>query len=564
MSTCEHHLGSHGAFYLEHDPSQWTPRRVDTLKLPPRAYARRQLTVDLVLPEEQAQFAPGSYCIPVFKMKKWPPVTHIDLRNHEGKALRLRTRHENAAISTAAFQTAVENILGKPIEDDLRAAIEKLVETNVKERLSEQLDEAFINSLQEATESILGRDMEQATINTLLEGDDEVQGLDRNELERRWRACCVAEHVRKDARKWGAGAAYRWWWFLAIHRYHLSSQALRRLGRVAYELTENSFIWITLEGCPGSEEIVKISFEDLVEPRPLHEGSRLDRARTLSILGWQFGWRPRYLVVNDPVVWHGQYHLQIEPPPGMYVVPESIELIDRNDDQFDPDGRVVECSHAPSGDQVLLHPKTTRDDEKPCLVFEDPAIRFGVRVERRGFLNLALVAGFAITSLIFGIWLWYLLNGHKLLNEGGSDGHSREIVSAVLVVAPALLIALAASEEEHFLRNTELIGVRRVLIGLGAAAATAATAPAFTDSLFGWWLGCFVLALICTALVFFAWKASRPATPEGVAQEKQSWLRRWALGPPRRWLVIEGLGSQDLKQPSWLQGSRYHRRTLQS
>ena len=96
----------------------WLRRHVETVTLRSLTSARRQLTIDVVLPEQESCSFPWRggerlFYLPIALMLKQPPASNLDMRDERDTSLPVLNRLENAEVTL----TAVTSLIGDMLDD---------------------------------------------------------------------------------------------------------------------------------------------------------------------------------------------------------------------------------------------------------------------------------------------------------------------------------------------------------------------------------------------------------------------------------------------------------------
>lgn len=465
-------IGEQSAYYFLNDPT-WIARHVETIAIESEHSGRRRLTVDVELPGDPDAIVTtcdGSalFCVPIALLAKHPPTAQIDVRDEGGRALPLLTRAENGWISSLALLGAMEKNGGAPYP----------------EFQEELIDLVF---------------------------------ADPDEIGPAVSAALMLEEVKLD----GPGA--------------------KRIQRVIEDLAVCSMLWVYLWGVPGERRVVKLSYAIRLERQPLvlhneHEAElrvsypddrqditfpvsvpgsirwRDTIARLLAPISSALGWSSLDVLIRFPDMRGAHtYHMQV-------VAPEGLELtgIDAENGKEPSSGHSDgQCAHLYLSN--VNGPATTGP------------IRFALKVERRGFLNLSLMATVVTAT---GLWL------AQATVEQAQIGDVNQISAAVLLVLPALLAVFVVRQAEHPIATRLLAGVRALVLLAGLASVEAAAAlsgihPGTWQSVSEAWIWCASVASLAAIGVAIAWVRSfdimRPFKPRDAAHGPTAYLARVTL-----------------------------------
>ncbi len=443
-------IGKVGAFYLLNE-STWIARHVEAIEIESDTSGRRRLTVDVELPRDprtvlDTHGGEALFCLPFALLAKHPPTSHIDVRDEAGNALPLLTRAENGWISSDAVRAAMLENRG-----------------HLYEGFEEDLDDLVF-------------------------------------VDPEWIEPAVAAGVMLEAiDDAGPGAD--------------------RLGRVVQDLAVCSMLWVSLWGVPGERRVVKLSYAITFERPPLvlhndeevsvtvqypeedgrpnasfsmidDQGSirwRDTCARLLSPVWTALGWKSLDVQVSFPDLRGAHtYHMQVVAPEGL-----TLAGIEAEGDGPQEPGRHCDGMRA-----HLYLPDTDAVGSGP--------IRFTLKVERRGFLNLSLMATVLTAG---GLWLAQA-HAHK-----AQDQSVNQISAAVLLVLPALLAVFVIRQTEHPIVTRMLAGVRALVLiaglaSIGAAAALSRIRFGMWQTVSEAWIWCAALASLAALGVALAWLRS--------------------------------------------------------
>ena len=412
-------IGRLGAWYVLRQP-KWVRRHVETVTIKNLRSARRQLTVDLALPDDGAAIAErrgehNLYFVPAFRLVKTLGRSYMDLENEHGRCLPLFTRRENAMISRAAVQESAHRLNGGPPGRRLSLALRELV---YRPGLEGQL---FFS---------LAKDL-------------------------------IARH----------------------HPDMMGQPGFDSFMDFLRDLSVNSVIWLPLEGRPAERRIVKLRYDTGAGPSDLRprkertlyvrvefDGETSDHeleeagdfdfrsapGRIAARIGNALGMTAMGIVLRAPNVQGSEsYHLQVAAPSGVEI--RRITLLAKLRDS-DPDPSVEtdrDSAH------LYLHGARVTNIAPALLEF---------RVGRRGFLSLSTLSAVVISGI-----LW----AYDAAAPFSEIGTRPEVATAVLLVAPLLLLAFVMKPEgEHPYAARLLVGVRICMLVLGMLAVADAAAIA--------------------------------------------------------------------------------------
>jgi hypothetical protein len=230
-------------------------------------------------------------------------------------------------------------------------------------------------------------------------------------------------------------------------------QSSRRLVFVARAAVVNSIIWVPVDGQPGDRDLIKFSYEEPLEI-VLGIGSRL---------GLFVGWRGLRLAFDHPHLRGTQaYHFELN-------VPDDVEIVTA---QLNADVRDMRTGKRrnPEFENAMARDAHIYIDLADARPMRADNVAFLVRTSRRGFMSLAVSASGVIAGLL---WTAFATR-HGLHNDV-----AREVASPVLLVAPALLVAMVLRPDEHEFTTFLFTGTKYLVLLGGLAAGAAAGALAF-------------------------------------------------------------------------------------
>jgi hypothetical protein len=312
----------------------------------------------------------------------------------------------------------------------------------------------------------------------------------------------------------------------------------RRLDRTISDLAVCSVVWVHIWGFPGERRIVKLSY---VTPlgRPSYVSRELEEvevtytdgmnevtfptvrggsirwrdtlARLTSPIGTALGWSGLDVLVAFPDLRGGHtYHMQVVAPDGLLLTGIEVD-VPKDDVEQHCDGRRA---------HLYLSNADVQQGER---------IRFELKAERRGFLNLSLMAS-ALTA--GGLWL------AQSTAHPAQDNHVNQISASVLLVLPALLAVFVIRQAEHPLVTRLLAGIRGLLLlaglsSVGAAAALSGIRPAMWQTVSEAWIWYAAIASLSAIGIGIAWLGSfeqiRPFRPTGSGHGPSGYLARLTL-----------------------------------
>jgi hypothetical protein len=404
-------IGRLGASTLGPDPA-WLRRHVETVTLQSLTSARRQLTIDVVLPELEGCSFPWRdgdrlFYLPIALMLKRPPASNLDMRDEQGRSLPVLNRLENASVTHTALMTLLAKMFGSELADAVSP---------------------FLHQAVFATD----RDFAKAHV--------------------------VFAITRMAAIKPDVQTHADWAWlvsFLAL-------------------LSAHSLSWLGLAGLPGERRVVKFVYDIEMEiPKPIRRRarwvSRSVRAEGAdgSYVVYYADWDPgdgyphgfptrmlrRFVTVIGGAAYHvpietpyirntPSYHLQVTAPEGLET--RRIELLatlcDADGERADPvDATTPDCAH---------------------LYFSEAKVRsmgkaiVSIRVGRRGLLSYSLAA-----CVVIALMLWEFATHRATVDVPGDNS----ALVAVLLLVPTLMLVFAIRPGEHLLATKLLSGARAIL-----------------------------------------------------------------------------------------------------
>jgi hypothetical protein len=404
------------AYYLGRDPD-WTKRHVETVLLRSDVAATRRLTIDVVLPADEAGSLPWPdgqrlYYVPLTTIAKRPARASFDLRDEAGSSLPVLSRRENAAITSTALRRAAEDLAGAPLSIELR------------------------RSLHQAVRSPMPDSAEVAV-------------------------------------------AYAITLIRAEHPEAFLNPAYAFFEQLLAVLSVNSILWSAVIGVPGERKIFKLAYDiPLTRPpiprrRPYteslevrtrygtsdyerrHLGDRNEKGtvrRLLNRIANPLGLSAVDVIIERPYIRFTQsYHLQVRVPEGLEA--RRIRLFARLSDNR---GRQIAPIDEAYADVAHLY-FAGLDVETPG----DACV--SLRVSRRGFLTYSLVTAALITFML----AVYATYPSELVKH-------EEVAGAALLIVPALLVSFGIRPGEHPIVASALSGVRLVVLACGIFSVLAA------------------------------------------------------------------------------------------
>jgi hypothetical protein len=453
-------MGTVGAWYFRHAPTEWVARHVETLEILGGRSARRRLTVDIVLPRSPRAWVErrgddATYCVPFARLSKQLPTSFIDVRDEAGATMSLLTREENARISRRALAVATQRLLGSaPVDAALGFALDVVVD---EEGIPAEIGAAVYE-----------------------------------------RAATFRNQLR-------------------------AGPAAERLRTIVSQLQANSIVWLLLRGRPGERRVIKLSYripletpvvparraeEIMIEQLgiPITEEGRIAPIETARNLVARFtasaGWDAIDIKVNDPVIQDPRsYHFQIRAPGGLRV--EEIRPLEW------PEGSDLELYFEP----LHVYMRGASGTRAMPLLLR-------LRVHRRGLVNLSLLASAAITSMLWFVQA----RQEQLTSIGESGNAEVIASVLVLVPAALVIFATRPGENPLAASLLAGVRAFVVLAGLAAAAAAAAVGDVrMTKSLSASLIIYASIATACTLAIAIAWAGTSSFVRERVAQTRRWW-----------------------------------------
>jgi len=415
-------IGRVGTGVLGPHPA-WLRRHVETVTLRSLTSARRQLTIDVVLPEHEGCSFPWRagerlFYLPIALMLKHPPASNLDMRDEHDTSLPVLNRLENAKVTLTAVSALIADMFD--------------------EQLAEQVS-PFLH------EAVFALDADTAKTHAIF-------------------AITRITALRPDARE-----LPDWDWLVGF----------------LVLLSAHSLSWLGLAGLPGERRVVKFAYDIEVEtPKPIRRRprwvSRSVRAegRDGSFVAHYQDWDPgdgyphgfltrmlkRFVTIIGGAAYHvpiqtpyirntPSYHLQVNAPEGLET--RRIELLAELCDS--------------TGERKLAVDASTPDCAH--LYFSEARVRrmgmaiVSLRVGRRGLLSYSLAASIVIASM-----LWLFATHHATIQRPGDNSAS----VAVLLLVPTLMLVFAIRPGEHLLATKLLSGARAMLALLALLCVVAA------------------------------------------------------------------------------------------
>jgi hypothetical protein len=436
----------------------WLRRHVETVTLQTLTSARRQLTIDLELPESHEssfRWRDGErLCyLPVALLLKDPPSSNLDMLDERNGSLPVLNRLENAEVTHVAVMAVIVSMYDQQIADTVAPFVQ---------------------------EAIFAVDRDVAKANVIF-------AITRM-LETR---PAVEQHPD-----------WRW------------------LARFLVLLSAHSLNWIGLAGLPGERRILKFVYDIRVEiPKPFRRraGWTMRAVKAVGAHGdyvvYYPDWDPgdgyphgfltrmvkRFVTVIGGSAYHipietpyirnaPSYHLQVQAPDGLETRRTELlaSLVDRAGNTVEPvDATTPDCAH------LYFSEGQVARMGKAIVSF---------RVGRRGLLSYSFVACAVIATM-----LWEFAE-HSQTFTGGGD---KAAPAAILLLVPTLMLVFAIRPGEHRLATQLLSGVRAVLAAEGllcvAAAAALVGIHPFHESVHTLWRWSAEVATILGLLIGGCW-----------------------------------------------------------
>jgi hypothetical protein len=462
----------------------WIKRHVETVTLQTLTSARRQLTIDLDLPENLADSFPWRdgerMCyLPVALLLKQPPVSNIDMLDEHKCSLPVLNRRENAEITYAAVMTVIERMYN----NDLATEVAPFVR-----------------------EAIFAVDRDTA------------------------KAHVIFAVTRITSLLPEAESHADWGW----------------LVRFLVLLSAHSLNWIGLSGLPGERRIVKFAFDTVFEiPKPFRRRARWvdrfveavgERGRFVIYYpdwdpgdGYPHGFFTRMVKRFITVIGGSAYHIPIETPyirntPSYHLqvkAPEGLETrkIELLATLTDAQGKSAQPVDATTPDCAHLYFSEARVTRMGDAIVS-------VRVGRRGLLSYAFIACAVIATM-----LWEFTD-HSTAFTTSAD---KAAPAAILLLVPTLMLVFAIRPGEHLLATKLLSGVRAILAAQGLLCVVAASVLVgihpFHEPIHTLWRWEAEAATILGVLVGACWVFSFSVLEPVRARMRRLLRRYWVFAP---------------------------------
>lgn len=282
---------------------------------------------------------------------------------------------------------------------------------------------------------------------------------------------------------------------LRSHTTNLSPQQRYRrslrVGRaiqIARSMIGNSVIWVPVGNARSDRRVVKFAYD---EPLQILSG-------IWARVGTFLGFRSLLVAFATPHLRDaGTYHFQMS-------VPAELELRHLSFEADVREMRDPSTSRRPSFQRVFRREAHLYINLRDTETRYSDRIQVRVRPGRRGFLSFATSASLLITALLTSAWF---LHDDIVADSGG------EIASPVLLLIPALLVAVVVRPGEHAFTGYLLTGPRYLMLAAGVFSAVAAGALAVLEpedptALDDVWLACAGGTALVSACMMGAWLAS--------------------------------------------------------
>jgi hypothetical protein len=267
---------------------------------------------------------------------------------------------------------------------------------------------------------------------------------------------------------------------------------LQRLILIARQMVSNSIIWAANEAAIGTRRIVKLAHANSLDPY-MYSGTR-QVATVLALRSLKLAFVPQLDNCRT-------YHFQMSVPGALRLRKPQLDAV------------IEETGGATNPRRVVLR-STRRDihvyiDLVNTRIRRTSTIRVRCRIQRQGFLTLALASAIAIAALLWSVWSLR----HHLHRETASHA-----MPPLLLLVPAALLAFVNRPGEHGFSIMLMTGPRYLIAVSGVFASVAAAAVAFvrypesSGALALTWLAAAIGSSVVAALVLWSWVASlRPA-----------------------------------------------------
>lgn len=387
---------------------RWVHRRVETLTFVDAGVVRRQLSVDFSLPKKlptplKTPSGEPLYYVPLTFLPRNPGPMKFDVRDENGRALPLIVEREHSRITARALIALAGRTLQNPW-------LVRQLEGPLGERLA-RIPFRFYPETAPLVRSIL------------------------NPHSREWRQFPVGVAARNRLRNNPRFAD-----FLAL-------------------VAGNSVTVVPLVGRAGVRTVVKLTYEETLDPAPPTPGRR-------SFFEW-LAWSSNVASLSMPLIGAAEtHHVQITVPSNLEMTMASLASwspVDLTRPRIlDEDLPVARYRDFRPGFATRAHLYIPRSHALTSGIAE-----VGLRAERRGILTGCAIAGVAIALVLFGYWR----AADTLVNQSNAG-------TALLLLAPALAAGYLIRPGEHAIVR-KLLSVPRGVLALSTALTFLAAAALF-------------------------------------------------------------------------------------
>ena len=527
------------AWKLIGDWKRWVRRRVESISYETATSVRRRVSVDLRLIPELfgspvvSWGAEKVHYVPIALLHK-QRLVNFDLRDEDGQALPLITKHRNATIAAAMLSVAARTVVSHSLEE---AAVGWKVDDPSVIEIPAWLDRDFWDLAYLNPEPSLTSGTLETTPGALATaGKFSVAHIAGAQPVENWDWTITDTSLRTTA------SERDWRGLLATDPGFL---------RMAHDVAQTFMICVPLAHEEGRRRIVKFGYsedrggaesrpaqrikqaavkihlarkwnrwEDWLEGLPKPSG-RAPEEWTPSLatdlaaltpfrrkLFQAVGWTTEIGKFETPALRHGSsYHLNVTTPDGIQI--RRAQLI-----SVDASGR--QLKHPPQrGTRTLrsvdLHVSRMEQSHKGGYA----SLNF--RAESSLIIRAGFISSLLTASALTLVWLY-------ARNIMGDEGQHTDAVAAALVVIPGLLAVLAARDTDHPLTTHMTFGLRVVAMLPGVLAVLAAGAVITSDPHTGHphadyhhnWFGIllFAIAWLVTVLFGVAWRLASRGRPD--------------------------------------------------
>jgi hypothetical protein len=436
----------------------WVRRRVEYIEFIDDVSVERRVSIDFAVPQPLVEFDEVDEdllpCVPLTFLLKGEVLKNFDLRNAEGNPVPMLTKKENGSLAGDTLIFLAEEVLEKPLTEDLTVLADRLRVVAEKDR----------------------------------------------------------ETARLELKDWNTEATAR----RGSHWQELLILTGRRgFIRYAETLAENYILCAVLSPDPNTRRLIKFSYEEpfkLGEDPEAPEGQELPRWDRLRE---RLGWRVKTVSLAMPAVnLAASFHVEVPAPSDMEVQFASLVFRRREHTTYADEHSTAQSEppeQTPEGEpsglpqDVLDGPLVQRAHLYKAGV-EAPVVADALiylRARRPGFLRAATLTG----------WLTVVvLTGGLVYLEDIAGSQNSQTAAALLLLGPTLLAGSLIRPGEHRMVASVLFGVRCLLAAeVGATVLAVGLLAGAADCIrFELWLAATIVAWLAAVGLAISYWLPRP------------------------------------------------------